>query len=247
MCLKHAEIQNTIKRYDLTAENIPAFITEHSNYSVSTLTRIAELVNAQRTKDGAYFTDNCLLNWVFMRLPDINKDEIHIIEPAVGAGSFLRYIAKKYENKKAVYIDVFDKNPHMISALKALVGLYNFGTNIHISYYVEDTLLITCPYKYDLCIGNPPFGNADTKDGACYIYMMQAENVHSINLASFFLEYAIRNSNYVVMIEPTVVLSAPEFALTRNVIKRYGIDCILDFNVKGFSGVQIETIYSSIR
>ncbi len=167
-CLKNAEIQKTIKEYDLTAEKIPAFITEHSDYSVSTLTRIAELVNAQRTKDEAYFTDNCLLNWVFMHLPEINKEEIHILEPAVGAGSFLRYIARKYENKKAVYIDVCDINPYMISSLKALVGKYNFGDNIHISYHVEDTLLVTCPVKYDLCIGNPPFGNANTKDGACY-------------------------------------------------------------------------------
>lgn len=242
VCLKDGDIRKLIEGQQLTAENIPTFINEHSDYSISTLTRIAELVNAQRTKDEAYFTDNCLLNWVYMHLPDINKDEIHIIEPSVGGGSFLPYIVKRYEDKKAIYIDVFDINPLMMEALKALVERYHFGVNVHISFFVEDTLLVSSIRKYDLCVGNPPFGNADTKDGSCYVYMMQSENVHTANLASFFLEYAIRNSNYVVMIEPTVILSSPEFSLTRNVMKRYGLDCILDFNVKGFKGVQIETI-----
>ena len=97
--LKDGDILNLIQKETLTAENIPAFIDAHSEYAISTLTRTAELVNAQRTKDEAYFTDKCLLNWVFMRLPEISKDEIHIIEPSVGAGSFLPYIVKNTKIK----------------------------------------------------------------------------------------------------------------------------------------------------
>ena len=52
----------------------------------------------------------------------------------------------------------------------------------------------------------------------------------------------MRNSDYVAMIMPKVILNAPEFEILRDLMKKEGIDSIIDFNVRGFKGVQVETI-----
>ena len=239
--LNDADIEREIDRENLKNAGLADYIRKHSELSIGTLSRIAELANAQRTEDEAFFTNKSLLNRVFMELPEIDKDEIRVIEPSVGAGNFLPYIVKRYEDKKSIIIDVFDINEYMIEALKALVERYNFGPNVTINYYVEDTLLHECSYRYDLCVGNPPFRNASIDDGLCF-YLNDAQNVMTKNMVSFFLEFAMRNSDYVAMIMPKVILNGPEFAILRNVIGGYGIDCIIDFNVRGFKGVQVETI-----
>ena len=185
--LNDPEIERIIEELDLKTSGLSEYIRTQTDLSIGTLSRMAELANAQRTKDEAYFTNKSLLNRVFMELPDIDKDEIHIIEPSVGAGNFLPYIVKRYENKKAIYIDVFDINGYMIDALKAIVEKYDFGNNVHITYYVEDTLSHRCSIKYDLCIGNPPFKNAMVQDGL-HFYLRESESQHTKNMAAFFLD-----------------------------------------------------------
>lgn len=239
--LNDSEINKLIEKHNLKDEGLAGFLKEQSDLSVGSLLRIAELANAQRMQDEAFFTNNILLNRVFMNLPDIDKDVIHVMEPSVGAGNFLPYIVKRYEDKKELYIDVFDVNEYMIEALKAIVDRFNFKNNVHISYFVEDTLLHTCDKRYDLCVGNPPYKNATVDDGL-YCYLDNVQNVDTKNMASFFLEYAMRNSDYVAMIVPKVILNAPEFSTLRNVMHGGGVDCILDFNVRGFKGVQVETM-----
>lgn len=239
--LNDSEIGRFIDENNLMNEGLSQFLREHTELSVGTLSRIAELANAQRTKDEAFFTNNALLNQVFMNLPDIDKDIIHVIEPSVGAGNFLPYIVKRYEDKKEIYIDVFDVNEYMIDALKAIVERYDFSSNVHISYFIEDTLLHSCDKRYDLCIGNPPYKNATSDDGLRF-YINDVQNIETKNMASFFLEYGIRNSDYVAMIVPKVILNAPEFSKLRALMERSGIDCIIDFNVRGFRGVQVETM-----
>lgn len=196
--LNDSEINKLIEKHNLKDEGLAGFLKEQSDLSVGSLLRIAELANAQRMQDEAFFTNNILLNRVFMNLPDIDKDVIHVMEPSVGAGNFLPYIVKRYEDKKELYIDVFDVNEYMIEALKAIVDRFNFKNNVHISYFVEDTLLHTCDKRYDLCVGNPPYKNATVDDGL-YCYLDNVQNVDTKNMASFFLEYAMRNSDYVLV------------------------------------------------
>lgn len=239
--LNDPDIERIIDELGLKTSGLADYIRSQTDLSIGTLARMAELANAQRTKDEAYFTSKSLLNRVFMELPDIDKDVVTVIEPSVGAGNFLPYIVKRYEHKKAIYIDVFDINGYMIEALKAIVEKYNFPDNVHISYHVADTLSHRCEQKYDLCIGNPPFKNATAADGL-KIYWSESVSQHTRNMAAFFLEYGLRNSDYVAMIAPKVILNAPEFEDLRNLVKQYGIDAIIDFNVRGFKGVQIETI-----
>jgi hypothetical protein len=49
------------------------------------------------------------------QLPEIEKDEINIIEPSVGDGNFIPMIIKQYQSHTKVNIDVIDIGVPVIS------------------------------------------------------------------------------------------------------------------------------------
>lgn len=59
---------------------------------------------------------------------------------------------------------------------------------------------------------------------------------------SFFIEKAMKLGRVVSFIVPKSLINAPEFNLTREVMKAKRIERIIDFGEKGFKGVKIETI-----
>lgn len=239
--LTDTEILKLIEQEELLQqENLLQFIDKSDSYCISTVSRVIELANSKREKNEAFFTNKSILNEVYKELPDINKDELHILEPSVGCGNFLPYIIKKYESKVKVVIDVFDVDNCMLTALKALVKKYKFPKNVYVNYISADTLKYTFNKEYDLVVGNPPFGNASGDN--LKEYTQEVTNTDTKNLASFFLEKAIKCSKYVVMIVPKNFLNTPEYEKTRDYLNTMRVDCILDFGEKGFKGVLVETI-----
>ena len=78
---------------------------------------------------------------------------------------------------------------------------------------MNDTLLYSFDKHYDLVIGNPPFTKLKSKEAAQY----SANNINkdTKNTFEFFLEKALRISDYTVMITPKAILNTPEFMATR--------------------------------
>ena len=71
-------------------EDVKKFIEMNSeNLSLTELSRIAELVNNGRVETSAYYTDETVLEEIYKYLPEINKEEIRVLEPSVGVGNFL--------------------------------------------------------------------------------------------------------------------------------------------------------------
>lgn len=68
--------------------------------------RITELCNARREKNAAFYTNKFLVNEIMGKLPTISKSEIRILEPSVGAGSFIPFLFKRYESVPHVILDV---------------------------------------------------------------------------------------------------------------------------------------------
>ena len=96
--------------------------------------------------------------------------------------------------------------------------------------------------KYDLVIGNPPFGKVIDKV-LLKEYRINSYNKKTSNLFAFFLEKALKTAKYVAMITPKSLLASPEFHQTRKFIENNTqIKTILDYGEKGFEGVKIETI-----
>lgn len=239
--LTYSEIKDIIDKNNLdNISNLKSFIKGNIDvYNISTLSKIIEYSNAKRQKNSAYFTNKYIIQEIFRNLPDIAEDEISIIEPSVGAGNFLPFIFKKYEQKSRVDLTVVDVDSDIIDVLKLLYNKKTIPRNFNIKFICEDFMKLK-HRRVDLIIGNPPFSkiSGDYRNNLLrYNY-----NQDSTNLAEFIFEKAISLSEYVSMIMPKNILNTPEFEKTRELANRYKIDSIIDFGENGFKGVLIETI-----
>lgn len=243
----NSAITQTIERYQLNdAGTLMNFIrTNPLNLGNSSLARIAELSNSKRENNAAYYTNKYIINEIFKDLPDFDKREIHILEPSVGVGNFLPFIAKKYEGIEKVNIDVVEIDENNLEILKLLLQKQHYPSNIHIHFIPADFLLYPFDKHYDLVIGNPPFTKLKAKEAAPYL--KNSTNQDTTNTFAFFLEKAMQIADHVAMISPKNVLNTPEYRMTRKLLSKKRIDCIQDFGEKGFKGVLVETVCLFIR
>ena len=235
------DIKKIIDNYNLDSiDNLKNFLIKNKDiYSVATLSTIIEYANLKRQQHSAYFTNKFIIQEIFENLPDFDKEEINIIEPSVGSGNFLPFIFKKYENKKRVNLTAIDVDPNTIELLKILYDKNHIPKNFSLKFICNDFMQYKCD-RVDLIIGNPPF----SKINGSYRSDLLNSNINkeSKNLAEFILEKAIFNSDYVSMIMPKNILNTPEFSQTREWLKDFKIDSIIDFGENGFKGVLVETI-----
>lgn len=242
--LSEQEIKHLIIKEKLTTHScLVDYIRNNNHYGFANLSKIAELANVQREANSAYYTRQDICYAIIKNLPDAkNYTELNILEPSIGIGNFLPTLISKYASVQSVNIDVVDIDANSIEVLKELVAKLNIPNNIHINYINADFLLHNFDKKYDIVVGNPPFKKL-TKDKQLLIkYKVEASNKNTNNVFSFFIEKAIKVGNVVSLIVPKSLINAPEFNMTRSLMKEKHISRIIDFGEKGFKGVKIETI-----
>lgn len=239
----NAKIKRFVSEHKFgSAEKLEHFVSENPfNFSVSTLSRIAELSNTKRTDNAAYFTSKPLITEMMKNLSIIEKETISILEPSVGVGNFIPLILKKFEGKNLV-IDVVDIDGDSIKVLKALLKYYDIPDSCKINFIVDDFLKHKFEKHYDYVIGNPPFNKLKGKDINLKVYRRNAINTDTSNICSFFLEKALEIGDRVSLVFPKFLLNTPEFAKSREFLQKKDIECIIDFGEKGFPGVLVETI-----
>jgi len=239
----------TDKRLDVE-ENLKNFLKEKiKDLSYPELAKIVELSNARRLQHAAYYTRQDICFTIVKDLPDASKFErLSILEPSVGAGNFLSLLIKKYRTVKEVEIDVIDIDKNAIEILKLLLKKLDVPKNIQINLINVDFLLygktnlFNQSKRYDIVIGNPPFGDISGNKELLALYKSNKHNTETNNLFSFFLEKAIQLGDTVGLIIPKSFLSAPEFNKTRELVSSFAIQKITDYGEKGFKEVKIETI-----
>lgn len=242
--LNEQEIKGIIKRNQLTdIDKLLKFIKDNRTFRFAELSKIAELANAERDHNAAYYTrqDTCFT--IVNSLPDEKKfTTINILEPSVGVGNFLPTLIEKYGEVQDVNIDVVDIDKNSIAILKALLKKLSVPENVHIHFIVADSLQYNFKKKYDIVIGNPPFMKLTKDKNLLATYKESAYNKETNNLFAFFIEKTLKIGNIVSLIVPKSLINAPEFNMTRSLMKEYRIERIIDFGEKGFKGVKIETI-----
>lgn len=210
-------------------------------YSLSSLMRISELANTKRTENSAYYTNKSIITEIIKRLPVTQEKTIHILEPSVGVGAFIPYIARRFASHE-VYIDVVDIDSDSLEIFQAMLGHMRLPNNIHVNVICDDFLLHAFKKSYDYIIGNPPFGNISRQSKDLPLYLKQAFNKNTKNVFSFFLDKCYAIAETVALVLPKSVLNAPEFSASRNRLSDGCIHAILDFGEYGFKGVLVETI-----
>ena len=169
---------------------------------------------------------------------------IRILEPSVGAGNFLPFIAEKYKTKRILelYLIDIDDNELRIAELIFETFFRDKYSNVAIIYINDDYLKFpVAGKKFDLVIGNPPY--AKIKDyNLQREYRKNSKITKSSNLFVWFLEKAYHDGDWISLIVPKSILNAPEYDEIREIIKNSHIKSILDFGENGFKGVKIETV-----
>ncbi len=241
--LSDIQIQKIIIEKKLTDKfNLKQYVDENTVIGLTTLSRIVELANNERNENAAYYTGKETLSKIFESLPEINKEQINILEPSVGAGNFLPFIIARYSYAKQLNIDVVDIDSDVLDILKMLNEKRCFPKNIKINYLNDDFIERSFDGKYDLIIGNPPFKQIRESNSKLKCYKELLNLKESKNLSSFFLEKSVRIATNIILILPKSFLTSSEYREIRNCIGKYAVYKIIDFGEKGFKGVNIETV-----
>lgn len=222
--------------------DINMFVKNHINKTpYSILSRIVEVSNANKNHTSAFYTSKNICYTLIKELPDFSeKENISILEPSVGMGNFIPLLVERYKNKK-INLDVVDIDKNILNLLKIIIEKQNFP-NLNITYINEDFLSLKTTKKYDVVIGNPPFGKIFDKEKLSE-YRKNYFNNKTSNTYPLFLEKSILLGDYVAMITPKSLLSAPEYNKTREFIQqKCNVKTIIDYGEKGFEKVKIETI-----
>ncbi|MCS5431647.1 methyltransferase, partial [Staphylococcus aureus] len=182
--------------------SLKKFIKENpENLTLTDLSIVSELSNANRTDTAAYYTDKETTTLIFDKLPNIDKKVIHILEPSVGIGNFLDIIIQKYSDKEKIIIDMIDIDENSIDILKSLNAYRNIPNNIQFRFIVNDFLKTNFNIRYDLIIGNPPFLKKNKVED-WKMFANEFRDYNSTNLSSLFLQKSLEISDNIVMIMP---------------------------------------------
>ena len=239
-----SEVESMIRKYNLTnPESMVNFISSRKALGFPFLSKVAELANANREDNAAYYTRQDICYSIIKNLPTFSeKSELNILEPSIGVGNFLPVLCQNYCGIESVNIDVVDIDPASLEVLKALVSTIAVPDNVHINYILGDFLLLMFEKQYDIIIGNPPYKKIIKDKKLLSSYKSGVYNQDTNNIFAFFIEKALRLGRVVSLIVPKSLINAPEFNKTRELMNQYSISNLLDFGEKGFKGVKIETI-----
>jgi DNA (cytosine-5)-methyltransferase 1 len=237
------EVNKIISNYGLdNTSRLKEFLAQNTlNLDVASLIRITELCNASRDEDAAFYTNKFIINEIMEGLPSFAKDEIRIIEPSVGAGSFLPFIFKKYADVPKVILDVVDINEVSLENLKAILSKVEIPQNFELNFYCHDFLTFEMPYSYDLAIGNPPYSKLKNTPSTVK-HLHKYVNQQTKNLSALFLERCMCWSSCVALVLNKTILSTEEFTQTRELLRKAKIESIIDFGRYGFAELSIETM-----
>ncbi|MDR2233490.1 MAG: DNA cytosine methyltransferase [Tannerella sp.] len=238
------EITTLIQKKKLVEnDNLLKFIKEDKTKNFATLSKIAELANAQRYDNSAYYTRQDICFSIIKNLPEAkNYTNLNILEPSIGVGNFLPTLINKYKSVPTVNIDVVDIDKNSIELLKELIRKIDVPENITINYINVDFLLHSFNRRYDIVVGNPPYMKITKEKALLAKYKANIQNNETNNIFAFFIEKALTLGNVVSLIVPKSLINAPEFNKTRSLMSEHQIERIIDFGEKGFKGVKIETI-----
>lgn len=239
-----AEVNKIIESGNLAErQNLQVFLENNPlGLDLPTLMRITELCNAERENNAAFYTNKYLVNDTIGILPDFSQSVVRILEPSVGAGSFLPFLIRKYAYVPHVIIDVVDIDPNSIANLRLLLRYMVVPKNVTINISCEDFLYFSAPYRYDLAIGNPPFSKIKKTSKGKSSWFHQNVNKGTNDLSEMFLEKCMSIADCVALILNKNILSAEEFFPTHDLLRRVKLDSVIDFGRHGFTGVSIETI-----
>lgn len=224
-------------------DNLCRFVSKKSDdINLSLVQRIVELCNTHREENAAFYTNKFIANEIVDRLPPCKTNTLRILEPSVGAGSFVPLLFEKYASVEHVILDLVDIDNESLKLLDLLLKRIDIPENFEVNLICSDFLAYEPAYTYDIAVGNPPFSKLKSRTPENKKCLEANINKKTNNLSEIFLEKCLRIASFVALVLNKTILSSDEFNDTRDLLRTKRICSIVDFGRYGFTGVSIETI-----
>lgn len=202
---------------------------------------------SDKLQTGSFYTPQSVVFDNVVNLDFKDKESLNILEPSVGMGAFIPQLLRKIHNIKNVNIYMVDISSEVLLNLKRIMTLMRYKKgNIQFKFIngdfikLEEDLFNEFNNKFDLIIGNPPFGKID-RDSVLEYRKITGSNELS-NIFGFFMSKSIRLSDEIIMVMPKTFLMTPEYNNLREQYEIFNIVKITDYGVKYFKDVFIEII-----
>lgn len=203
------------------------------SFSVEALEMISnfEKSNPRKKELAAYYTRQDTA-FSLLSLISIPKKKLRILEPSSGAGAFIPQIMDRFQDQ-TVNLDIVDLDNAALDVAQRVFTSELQDRNFTLTPYCHDYLEMEFDQKYDLVIGNPPFGSSKRVDSAFKIKDLYAK----------FILKSLKLADLVAFVVPKSFLGGKEFQLLRDhIVDNYHLYAIEDYGESAFEGIKIETI-----
>ncbi|WP_257162685.1 DNA cytosine methyltransferase [Corynebacterium cystitidis] len=156
---------------------------------------------------------------------------VRVLEPSVGSGVFLT-ILDQLITRQRVRITAYDIDPALSDVWKELETHLE---NVESIEFVLSDFISTDVEKFDLVIGNPPFGRQARNKNSKW-------SIHT-EIAINFFSKAAAISDRVAFIFPKAILHAHTYrSLRERLLESFALKSVIDFGETAFPDVLVETI-----
>lgn len=236
---------NYLKKYELTirqclGEGVPTPIFQQigeklRKFDAGTLSAVRreiysfESANIRKTELAAFYTQPAAAAAVIEGLSNsFRGKEISILEPSAGAGAFIPELIHEFQFSLKVNLDLVEIDPDAARKLKRVLSKLDLPSQFSVRVICADFLTMDLPRKYDLVVGNPPFG--------------KPQGQGQTNLFAQFVDKCLDAANHVAFVLPKSLVGANEHAPLRKRLQGISVTKIIDFGQGAFDDIRIETI-----
>lgn len=208
---------------------------------------------ARRKSRGAYYTPEKVVNELIERLykNDVNLNARTICDPCCGTGNFLLKLGMMGMDYSNLYGQDIDPISIYITRINiALMTPQMTVTDLYSRFIIGNTYLTTFTQKFDVVLGNPPWGSEFSEDDVItYRKLFQTATGKSVESYDLFVEKALTMLTYngvMAFVLPEAILSVTAHEAVRRLILDTCSFKFVAYLGNVFSGVQCPSIILGI-
>lgn len=201
----------------------------------------------ERKSSGSYFTPTKVVERM-MTLVDFNEKTV--IDPCCGSGNFLLTALKSGVSAEKLYGNDLDD----IAVILTKINLYLNGVqdiDLLNSHITNCDFLFEKMGKYDIIIGNPPWGYEYSKDEIkCLLNAYKTASIHGTESYDLFVEHSfevLKDDGVIAFVLPEAILNVKSHRKVREVISKLASVEFVSYIGNAFGGVTCPCILLGLR